>query len=119
MTISAQTDFITIVISRQEIESADISGTLSALSKFLKPEAAVRYCESIYASTATTMTRENSTKSPRCAILSASWIPSSLIGAISYQNGLRVSCWCFHAFAHLSCRPTFATKSGGSKLPTT
>ena len=47
MSVGAQPDFVTIVISRKDIEAGDVSGTLSALSKFLNPEAALVYCEKL------------------------------------------------------------------------
>lgn len=47
MTIRAQPDFCSIVISRRDIQQGDISSTLSSLKQLLNPEAAIRYCEKV------------------------------------------------------------------------
>jgi hypothetical protein len=47
MSVSDQPDFLTIVISRLDIESGDISETLSVLSKLLEPGVALRFCEKV------------------------------------------------------------------------
>jgi len=40
-------DFLWLVISRQEIESGDISGPLATLRNLLDPENAIRFCERV------------------------------------------------------------------------
>ena len=47
MTIGAQPDFCSIVISRKDIQQVDINSTLSSLKQLLNPEAAIRYCERV------------------------------------------------------------------------
>lgn len=47
MDTAAQPDFVTIVISRRDIETGDIQSTASSLAKFLNPDAALRYCEKV------------------------------------------------------------------------
>lgn len=47
MTSGTQPDFLSIAISRKDIEAGDISGTLSVLAKLLSPDAALRYCEKV------------------------------------------------------------------------
>jgi hypothetical protein len=45
MTSGTQPDFLSIVISREDIEAGDISSTVSLLATLLSPEAALKYCE--------------------------------------------------------------------------
>jgi hypothetical protein len=47
MSLGQQPDFLTIVISRLDIESGETSETLSVLSKLLNPDAALRYYEKV------------------------------------------------------------------------
>jgi hypothetical protein len=47
MNISMKPDFLSIIISRKDIEAGDISGALSSLMQLLNPEAAIRYCEKV------------------------------------------------------------------------
>lgn len=47
MTTGTQPDFLSIVITRRDIQHGDMSGTVSSLKKLLNPEAAIRYCEKV------------------------------------------------------------------------
>jgi len=47
MNISTQPDFLSIVISCEDIEAGDISSTVSVLAKLLNPDAALKYCEKV------------------------------------------------------------------------
>jgi len=47
MNIGTQPDFLSIAISRKDIETADNSRTVSLLATLLNPEAALKYCEKV------------------------------------------------------------------------
>ena len=47
MTNGIPPDFLSIVISRTDVEAGDISSTLSCLKQLLSTEAAIRYCEKV------------------------------------------------------------------------
>jgi len=47
MTSGTQFGFFGIVISREDVEAGDISGTASVLAKLLNPDAALMYCEKV------------------------------------------------------------------------
>jgi len=47
MSVGTQPDFLSIVISRDDIEAGDISSTVSVLAKLLDPDAALKYCEKV------------------------------------------------------------------------
>ena len=93
MTIRAQPDFCSIVISRRDIQQGDISSTLSSLKQLLNPEAAIRYCEKVDIGVHgyDDDPPENSTKCPKFAISLTDSMPSFRIGATTFQSVLLVS----------------------------
>jgi hypothetical protein len=47
MSTGTEPDFLSFVISREDIEAGDISSTVSLLEKLLNPDAALNYCEKV------------------------------------------------------------------------
>jgi hypothetical protein len=115
MTSGTQPDFLSIVISREDIEAGDISSTVSCLKQLLNPEATIRYCEKVdigvygyddYAGELNEL--------PEIRDFVYNSMPSFHIGATSFRSVLLVSDSSSPASAHRSSPLKLVNESGSN-----